>query len=84
MMIARSSDMAAKKIVSGSEEFQMFQDFWKICQEFWIPEDSDEYWENLKNRTDEFYKKYGTPYAMGLALGFVMGVEKAWKEGKKK
>lgn len=43
MMIARSSDMAAKKIVSGSEEFQMFQDFWKVCQEFWIAEDSDEY-----------------------------------------
>jgi hypothetical protein len=38
--------MAAKKFLKGSEEWMMFMDFWKLCQDFWEPEDNQDYWQN--------------------------------------
>lgn len=83
MTIARSSSMAGKKIVKGSEEWQMFQDFWELAQEIWEPEDTDEYWELVGEKTKEFYEKYRTPYACGFAVGLVNTLDEVWKEGRK-
>lgn len=83
MMIARLSNMAGKKIVKGSEEWQMFQDFWRLCQDIWEPEDADEYWQYVISETDKFYQKYHTPYALEFAKGITNALDKVHKERKK-
>ncbi|WP_304841260.1 hypothetical protein [Phocaeicola sartorii] len=50
--------MASVKFEKGSREWYMFQDYWKLCQKFWIPEDNDEYWESVVSETNDFYEKY--------------------------
>lgn len=84
MMIARlNSNMAGKKIAKGSEEWQMFQDFWKLAQDLWIPEDTEEYWQEVMNRTNEFHEKYKTPYAKHFAVGFLNALDEVSRKGKK-
>ena len=34
--------MAEVKFAKGSEEWQMFMDFWALCQKYWEPEETDE------------------------------------------
>lgn len=50
--------MASVKFEKDSEEWQMFTDFWALCQKYWEIEDSDEYWEQSINAADDFCKKY--------------------------
>ena len=69
-----------KKIFGkGSEEWQMFADYWKLCQELWEPENTDEYWENVIKMTDLFYKKYKTPFAKDLTVALVNDLDRRVK-----
>lgn len=72
--------MAEKKIAKGSEEWMMFQDYWKLCQSLWIPEDSDEYWGMAIKSVDEFYKKYNTVFAKHFALGLINALDEIYKK----
>lgn len=58
--------MAEKKFIRGSEEWLMFQDFWKLCQGIWIPEDTEEYTRDAADRVDAFYEEYRTDFAKDL------------------
>ena len=51
--------MAAKKFLKGSEEWMMFMDFWKLCQDYWEPEDNQDYWKNSSESVMSFAKKMG-------------------------
>ena len=53
--------MASTIFPKGSDEWMMFQDFYKICQRYWLPEDfnDESYWENgMMKEMDDFFKKY--------------------------
>lgn len=50
--------MASKKFDKNSEEFKFFGEFWKWTQEHYIPEKSDEYWEELLVSAGEISNKY--------------------------
>ena len=64
--------MAEKNFPKGSEEWMMFMEFWKMCQKYWIPEASDEWWESTLNDIDSFQKRYGsTVFARGLGMALV-------------
>lgn len=64
--------MASKKILSGSEEFMMFNEFWKLYQKFYEPEDNQRYWEELVREANEFHKKYvAFPMSKQMALGLI-------------
>lgn len=77
--------MAAVKFQKGSEEFMMFQDFWNLCQKFWIPEDDDSYWEALVNEINIFLQKYQFLHiAKELAMSFSIAQDKKLKELKNK
>ena len=76
--------MAEKKFEKGSEEWQMFMDYWALCQKYWEPDDSDVYWENLIKDTDGFYKKYNTDFARSLSMALVNESERKSKSGKSK
>lgn len=72
--------MAAVKFPKGSEEWMMFTEFWGICQKYWIPENTDEYWESLIDETNEFAEKYKGEFANKLAIAFIESMEKKSKE----
>lgn len=75
--------MASKNIQKGSEEFQMFKDFWELCQKYWDPEGSDEYWENAMKDVDAFHKKYKTPYSKHFSIGLLNALEEIERERRK-
>lgn len=65
-----------KAFGNGSEEWQMFTDYWKLCQTLWEPEPTNEYWENVIYQTDLFYKKYQTPFAKDLTITLVNDLDR--------
>lgn len=74
--------MSSVKFQKGSPEWYMFQDYWKLCQKFWIPEKNDNYWENMVNETREFMKKYeDITLASGLAIALIDDLENRMKTG---
>lgn len=50
--------MGSVKLLKGSEEFEMFQDYWKMMQSVWSVENTKEYWEKVVEDTYRFYRKY--------------------------
>lgn len=73
-----------KKIYpKGSEEFQMFTDFWKLRQEYAIPESTKEWWTEATNAIHSFAKKYNTRLAILLATAFGQYLEEFQEEIKK-
>ena len=61
--------MGSVKLLKGSEEFEMFQDYWKMMQSVWSVENTKEYWEKVVEDTDRFYRKYQTEFSKELATG---------------
>ena len=51
--------MAYKKFGKETPEFQMFQEFWTIFQNFGQVENTEEYWKELINSSRKFSEKYG-------------------------
>lgn len=73
--------MAAKKFLKGSEEWMMFMDFWKLCQDFWEPEDNQEYWKNASESVMSFGRKYESMiFARIIALAFMDYLETKAKQ----
>ena len=60
--LVRNIDMKAE-LKKGSEEWEMFQDYWKLCKEVWLPEENDEYWKMVADQAEEFHKKYKTSFS---------------------
>lgn len=67
--------MAGAKFAKGSEEWQMFKDYWLLCKKYWEPENNDAYWEEVVKDTDKFYKKYNSDFSRALALALVHELE---------
>ena len=75
--------MAEVKFSKGSEEWQMFMDYWALCQKFWEPEESDEWGDEVLCKVDEFSKKYGeTVFVRGLCMSFINELEEKRKANK--
>ena len=47
-----------KKFDKNDEEFRIFTEFWQLTQEFYEPEDNDEYWEKLIDALNWFEGKH--------------------------
>ena len=76
--------MAAVKFDKGSEEWLMFVEFWNMCQEFWKPEESMEYWQRIVTATDNFYEKFKHLHlAKELAVAFGNAQDKKFAENRK-
>lgn len=73
--------MARKNIQSGSEEFELFRDFWEIYKDNAIAENNKAYMEKVVEDTDWFYAKYKTPFAKDLAVALVSEMERKYKHG---
>lgn len=75
--------MSEKKFLKGSEEWMMFMDFWNLCQKFWIPENSDEYFEKFAKSQEIFTKRYKhSPFSIALALALADEIDRKSEELK--
>lgn len=63
-----------KKIEKGSPEWMMFQGFWKLRQQYYTPENTDEYWNAAIHDVSDFINKYRDTDIHGFAddLGRVL------------
>ncbi|MBM6803286.1 hypothetical protein H6B07_11585 [Mediterraneibacter glycyrrhizinilyticus] len=75
--------MSAIKLQKGTEEFEMFRDYWKMLEENWGVEDSEAYWNKVIEDTDAFYRKYDTEFSKELALALINELERKEKDEKK-
>lgn len=57
------------KIEKNSKEWNMFSDYWKLLQEVWGIEESEEYWKGVRDKAEEFSSKYG---AFGISLSVAL------------
>lgn len=48
--------MARKEFKSGSEEFEMFRDFWELFKDNAIVENTEAYFEKVTGDAEVFYK----------------------------
>ena len=71
--------MGRVRLLKGSEEFEMFQDFRKLLQDHWEVEKTDEYWQKVIAESDSFYRKYQTEFSKDLVLAFVNELERKMK-----
>lgn len=71
--------MARKNIPSGTEEFELFRDFWNLYKENAIVENNDAYFEKVLNDTEAFYQKYKTPFARDLGVAIVCEIKRKCK-----
>ena len=71
-----------KELKKGDLEYEMFNDYWQICKQYNIPEDTDEYWQDLIKAGNDFYKKYNCKYAREIINAFVNSREDMYRNLK--
>lgn len=72
-----------KTIKKTDEEFSILQEFWKILQDFYEPEDNDEYWNKLLDTTIKFEREHpDNLLCMQLILLILNYLEKKMKKDK--
>ena len=70
-----------KKLDKSTAEWNMFADFWKIVQEYYIPENTDDYWKKLTVEHHEFIDKYrDIPLAVDMIDAFWRDCRRKLKE----
>ena len=71
-----------KKLTKADTDFQMFADYYKIYQDFYIHEKGDDYWQSLISEADAFLKKYKTKYAGDLITAYLDSRQRMYKDLK--
>lgn len=71
-----------KKLTKTDTDFQMFSDYYKIYQDFYIPEKADDYWQGLMSEADAFILKYKTKYAEDLITAYLDSRARIYKDLK--
>ena len=71
-----------KKFEKGTIEYQIFLDYWNLCQKYWIPESKESWWDDyVIKETDEFVRKHNNhPFAAYLVVALMNYLEEKTKE----
>lgn len=75
--------MSKIELKKGTEEFEMFRDYWKMLEENWSVEDTEIYWNKVIEDTKAFYGRYKTEFSKELALALINELERKAKNEKK-
>ena len=76
--------MASVKFQKGSEEWAMFNEYWSLVQKYYIPEDTDQYWDDVIADMNRFAKKYASvPLARKITMAFMQTLEDKYKKQRK-
>lgn len=70
--------MGKKNIQSGTEEFELFQDYWNLYKNNALVENNAEYFEKVVQDTEKFYQKYKTPFAKELGVAYDKVPKEVW------
>ena len=55
-------------------------EFWNLCQDYWELEDTDEFWEEVVGKCNDFIEKYGgSLFARGLCGALIGHLEETKK-----
>lgn len=67
----------------GSLERAFFSEFYELCEKYWVPEESDDYWRSMIRDTEALNEKYKElqPLSKEIIVGFVCGLT-AKKDGE--
>ena len=68
-----------KQLTKTDAEFQMFSDFYKIYQDYYVPEENDDYWSELVYMAESFIKKYESEFAKNLMLAYLDSRDELFK-----
>ena len=73
-----------KKIIKKTdEEFVILQEFWKILQDFYEPENTDEYWDKLLEVTIKFEREHPNNLLCEQLILLILNyLEKKFKKDK--
>lgn len=75
--------MAYKKCEKGSEEWQLFMDFWNFRQDYYEPDNGEEWFVEMMAAGEEIMRKYaGTPiekFSQSLIFSHFEDAETRWK-----
>ena len=73
-----------KKIIKKTdEEFTILQEFWKMLQDFYEPEDTDEYWNKFLDSTTKFERSHPNNLLCEQLILMTMNyLEKKFKKDK--
>lgn len=67
----------------GSENWQMFVDYYEFIQDFGEPEESDKWWQKLIEKSDELCSKYGKrQYIRDLVMAHINELERKASKAK--
>jgi|GEM_PF-314001 len=73
--------MASANFGKDSIEWEMFGEYWKMCQKLWVVEDNNEYWDTVIKETGEFARKYeSVSLAKELAMSLVADLDKRYND----
>ena len=75
--------MGGVKFEKGSKEFCFFTEFWMLVQKYYIPEDTEEYWQSLDDNANELAEKYDDKFFDALLITFVKAMSDKLYEGKR-
>lgn len=50
--------MASAKIEKGSEEWQVFMDYWQFIQKYYSPDNADSWWDEVVKSGESLINKY--------------------------
>jgi len=65
--------MASVKFTKDSREFQMMGEIWKILSEFFVPENTSEYWDVVQAVLNKFVKRWDNdPLAKNMAKAVIL------------
>lgn len=72
-----------KTFEKGSKEQQAFADIWQLYQDYWIPENSERYWESYISDSNSIFHTYnGHPLVRDAIKSFTNYLEAKLKEKK--
>ncbi len=78
--------MASKRFGKGTPEREMFQDFWRLCQGYWVIEDNGGYWDQAKKAANSFYEKNKATdmvFAREIAIAFIETLNKKHRKSQR-
>lgn len=64
------------------KEYQMFSEVWKFYKNFYQPQNTSKYWENLMCEHKRIYNLYPTTLCKGLILAILDEIERRVRNEK--
>lgn len=70
-MIKLKNGYTTDPIKKGDDIWTGLSDFWKICQKYWIPEDTNEYWDKFIADASIYYDSHKDIFIRALIYAII-------------